>query len=181
MVQSPTEDIKFENIIIKVVESVNEGKDMTVINTNFSIEEISVLEEESSQVGLRSLITRICESRGMEQDFEEELLQPLKGADRVDLLQCFVSVLEKSAIQWNDIIVLLKESTFIEDQSSVAQKMDFKSTSIFDETNTMASYDVSSEQPLSMVSSTQPGYKGIKLISENVSSLESMSMVGKIS
>ena len=81
---------------------------MTVINTDFSIEEISVLEEESSQVGLRSLITRIWESRGMEQDFEEELLQPLKGADRVDLLQCFVSVVEKSAIQWNDIIVLLK-------------------------------------------------------------------------
>lgn len=152
---------------------------MTEIQTDFSIEEISILEEESSQVGLRALIAKICESRGMEHIVEEELLKPLEGTGQAVLLKCFISVLETFALQRNEMIVFLKETIFTSDQSSRTEMVDLKSP-IFDESNTMASYNVSSEQPLNTVSSAKCGYKGLKVISENVSSLENISMVSGV-
>ena len=176
MVQSPPETPTFGQVIIKVTDAVSEGRDVTEIQTDFCIEEISVLEEESSQAKLRSLINQICESRGMEQTMEEELLKPLKETQDDELLRCFVSILEKFSIQRGEIIVYLKEDILVREETSVGPNNGLNAARI-NHLNTMASYNITSGHQFNNAASTENNYKGIKIISENVSSLENMSMV----
>jgi len=149
---------------------------VTEIQTDFCIEEISLLEEESSQAKLRSLITQICESRGTEQIVEEELLKPLEENQDDELLKCFVSILEKFSIQRAEIIVYLKEGIVETDESSAGENIGLNARE-FNHLNTMASYNIISGQPFNNATSTEDNYKGTKIISENVSSLENIAMV----
>jgi hypothetical protein len=176
LVQSPSESPTFGQVIIKVTDAVSEGKDMTEIQTDFCIEEISVLEEESSQAQLRSLINQICEARGMQQIVEEELLKPLEETQDAELLKCFVSILEKFSIQRAEIIVYLKEAILVTEETSAGENVGLNATR-FDHLNTMASYNITSGQLFDNATSTEDNYKGTKIISENVSSLENISMV----
>ena len=171
LVQSPTETPTFEEVIIKVTDAVNEGKDVNEIQTGFCIEEINVIEEESSQVQLGSLINQICESRGTEQIIDEEFLKPQNEVDHPDLLKCFVSVLEKFSIEPNEMIIFLKESVLLEGES-----IKIKATK--KHSDSMTPYNVTSNQPCSTTTPSESAPEEIKILSENVSSLDNITMVG---
>ena len=153
---------------------------MNEIQTGFCIEEIDVLEEELAQVQMKSLINQICESRGTEEIIDEEFLKPQNEIDQPDLLKCFVSVIEKFSIQTNEIVVLLKESTTMNDSSFGGEKVEMR-TSNYMYSDSMTAYNVSSDQPCNTTTSTDVASERIKMISENVTSLENISMVGFIS
>ena len=176
LVQSPSESPTFGQVIIKLTDAVSEGKDVTEIQTDFCIEDITLLEEESSQAKLRSLITQICESRGTEQTVEEEQLKPLEETQGKELLKCFVSILEKFSIQRAEIIVYLKEAIMVTEETSSGENIALNATQ-FNQLNTMASYNITSGQPCNNTTSTEDNYKEMKIISENVSSLENIAMV----
>ena len=137
------------------------------------------MEEELAQVQMKSLINQICESRGTEQIIDEEFLKPQNEIDQPDLLKCFVSVIEKFSIQRNEMIVFLKESTTVKDSSFDGEKVEMKASS-YKYSDTMTAYNVSSDQPCNTTTSTDVASEGIKMISENVTSLENISMVGFI-
>ena len=179
MVQSPTETPSFEEIIIKVTDEFNEGKDINEIQTGFCIEEIDVLEEESAQIQLKNLINQVCESRGTEQIIDEEFLKPQTEAHRPDLLQCFVSVLEKFSIQKSEIIIFLKESSTLKDVALEEEKVDIRPSN-YKYSDSMTAYKVSSDQLLNTTTALSESTEGIKMISENVTSLENISMVSFI-
>ena len=106
----------FERAVINVTDAVNQGKDVMEIQTDFCPQDISVLKEVSVQGRLRYLISKICESKGMEEVIDEEVLRPIDDTDQSHLLSCFISILEKFSIQRDEIVVFLKESFFIKDQ-----------------------------------------------------------------
>ena len=174
MVQSPTESPTFEQVIIKVTDAVNEGQEVNEIQTGFCIEEINVLEEESTQTQLKYLITQICESKGAEEVVSEELLKPQTEVDQPNLLRCFVSVLEKFSIQRSEMVVYLKESNVLEDIILEGDKI--KATN-YEYSDSMTAYNVVSDEPCSTTTSTKVAPEGVKILSENVSSLENISMV----
>ena len=95
-------------------------------------------------------------------------------------MKCFVSVIEKFSIQTNEIVVFLKESTTMNDSSFDGEKVEMK-TSNYKYSDSMTAYNVSSDQPCNTTTSTDVASERIKMISENVTSLENISMVGFIS
>ena len=111
---------------------------------------------------------------------DEEFLKPQNEIDIPDLLKCFVSVIEKFSIQTNEIVVFLKESTTMNDSSFDGEKVEMK-TSNYKYSDSMTAYNVSSDQPCNTTTSTDVASEGIKMISENVTSLENISMVDFIS
>ena len=137
------------------------------------------MEEELAQVQMKSLINQICESRGTEHIVDEEFLKPQNEIDQPDLLKCFVSIIEKFSIQRNEMVVFLKESTTVKDSAFDGEKVEMKATN-YRYSDSMTAYNVSSDQPCNTTSSTDVASEGIKIISENVTSLENISMVGFI-
>ena len=169
----------FETAVLNIADAISQGKNVTEIQTDFCPQETNLLKEEPSQARLRCLINKICKSRGMEQTIDEELLKPIEETDQSHLLRCFISILEKFSIQRDEIVIFLKATLFTSDESSITEeKVDFKGENV-DHSNIMASYNVSAEQPFNNTLSTGDGFKGVKIISENVSSLENISMVSK--